>query len=119
MLTRYKQPIDVHLMHPTTWRDVDFRRMYRRSKDGSARQRVDWNIHNDRIVRELLRTLKIVSGAKRDWAEPFRYLHASADRLVGHLGCHGVLLRHRQAHRHVLGQIHPGRRLAAHADIDL
>jgi len=77
-LLRYKQPLDVHLMHPTVWRDSSFRRAYKRADEGRARQRVDWNEHNERIVTRVLRVLEIVSRSRKPWGKPFRHLHASA-----------------------------------------
>jgi hypothetical protein len=82
-LIRYKKPIEVHLLHLTTWRDVPYRRQERKTPDGAERQRVDWNRHNSKIVDRLIRALEIASKPKgASWREPFYLLHRSAKAIL-------------------------------------
>jgi len=82
-LIRYKNPIEVHLLHLTVWRDPDYRLSQRTTSIGRERRRIDWNRHNDRIVTLLVGALRTVSGRKGcDWREPFQHLHHSVTAIL-------------------------------------
>ncbi len=81
-LEKYKKPIEVHLLHMTVWRDVDYRKQQDTTTKGKDRQRCDWNIHNRRIIRLLLRALDDVSKSPLNWGVPFRHLYCSVKSIL-------------------------------------
>jgi hypothetical protein len=83
LLKGYKQPIEVHLLHLTDWRDVAYRTAERATSDGKKRQRPDWNRENAQLVELLLRALNRVSRSSANpWTEPFQHLHRTARAVV-------------------------------------
>jgi hypothetical protein len=83
----YKEPIEVHVLHLSMWRDADYRL-------GNGRcQRPDWDKHNPIIIDLLFKALEKVSEpmtpssseeekATTSWRTPFRYLHSSAKAIL-------------------------------------
>lgn len=80
-LAKYKQPIEVHLLHLTNWRDFDFRT---RSSTGSQStlDRPNWNNEASKIVELIIAALKCVSEqGTTGWPTAFKALfHASQER---------------------------------------
>lgn len=81
VLADYKHPIEVHLLHLTAWRDVEYRTDHATTPKGATRDRPDWNVENVQIVSELLDALGEVSHPSTKWQQPFTDLHA-ASRIV-------------------------------------
>jgi hypothetical protein len=77
-LEKYKNPIGVHLLHLTDWRDFDFRSSRDTTSRGATRGRPDWNRDADGIVRLILQSLKYVSEQSGPWQMPFRDLYDAA-----------------------------------------
>lgn len=82
-LTPYKRPIEVHLLHMTLWRDPNYRLQLGDTSDGQARQRLDWNVENRKIVDLLLQALHEISKPQDSaWHQPFRHLHDSCQAVL-------------------------------------
>jgi hypothetical protein len=79
-LAKYKNPIEVHLLHLTDWRDRDYRHSHAIGKD-AKKARPDWNHDAILIVSLVFDALKDVSCQGSKWQKPFRRLHdASTER---------------------------------------
>ena len=75
-LIRYKNPIEVHLLHLTVWRDRDYRLSQRTTSKGRERRRIHLESPQrpDRhVAGGALRTALAREGC--DWHEPFQHLH--------------------------------------------
>ncbi len=81
LANQYKHAIEVHLLHLTAWRDVNFRTLNSSTIKGSKRGRPDWNRDNTRIVDKLLEALEEVSKQTGDWQQPFTELYSAAMNL--------------------------------------
>lgn len=82
-LAAYKDPISVHLMHLTAWRDYDYRSTHHATKQGTTRQRPDWNADNDPLIDSVFAALGEVAAAGVSWSRPFADLQAAcADALL-------------------------------------
>jgi hypothetical protein len=85
-LEEYKHPIEVHVLHMTDWRDVDYRKQkFTTSKDierQQERQRIDWNMDNAIIVNLLLQALDEVSKSASNWGVPFHHLYSSVKSIL-------------------------------------
>jgi hypothetical protein len=81
-LTKYKKPIEIHLLHLTHWRDFDFRTQH--STGGAAMtDRPNWNSEANKIVELILeKALKNISEqGNAGWPLAFKaLLEASKDR---------------------------------------
>jgi hypothetical protein len=73
-LAEYKNPIEVHLLHFTDFRDSDYRALHTTGK-GATRDRPDWNRVAVPIVNLIFDALKNVSDQGSDWQRPFKDLH--------------------------------------------
>ncbi len=73
-LEQYKNPIEVHLLHLTDWRDFDYRSRNTTGR-GATRGRPDWNRDAIPIVSLIFEALKYVSQQVGPWQRPFRDLH--------------------------------------------
>jgi hypothetical protein len=72
-----KNPIEVHLLHLTDWRDFDYRNRNPTGL-GATRGRPDWNRDAIPIVRLVLDALRYVSQQIEPWQTPFRDLYDAA-----------------------------------------
>lgn len=73
-LAKYKKPIELHLLHLTDWRDLEYRNL--NATGGSVNnRRPDWNEEAARIVEAILEALKCVSEQMSKWQQPFRDLY--------------------------------------------
>jgi hypothetical protein len=71
-LDRYKDPISVHLMHLTAWRDLNYRATHRASRRGVTRFRIDWNQENAVLVDAISNALsEVASRTTEPWHQPF------------------------------------------------
>ncbi|MGB9404174.1 MAG: hypothetical protein WCA98_11580 [Candidatus Acidiferrales bacterium] len=73
-LTKYKNPIEVHLLHLVDFRDFDYRTRNTAGR-GATRGRPDWNQEAIPILDLIFGALKDVSDQASDWRQPFRDLH--------------------------------------------
>ena len=79
-LQKFENPIEVHLLHLTDWRDSDYR-SHNTSEAGATRGRPDWNHEATLIVESLLEALDYASQQAGDWSQPFKELYrASGER---------------------------------------
>lgn len=81
-LAKYKKPIEVHLLHLTNWRDLDFRTMH---STGSAAttDRPDWNSEASKIAELLIEKAlkKVTEQGTTGWPLAFKALfEASRER---------------------------------------
>jgi hypothetical protein len=82
-LAQLRRPIEVHLLHLTSWRDISFRLAY--SADFTT-YRYDWNRETTRMVALLHKALRSASNPPGDWKTPFKELYdASRARLANKL----------------------------------
>ena len=90
-LEEYEQPIEVHLLHLTEWRDPGHRKIHGVGKHAN-KHRPDWNLEAAGIVEAILDALRWVSDHAGNWQRPFRDLHqASRTR---YLDTHSVWPKH-------------------------
>lgn len=81
-VARFKEPIEVHLLHITAYRDVAYRQAAASMPTGLQRQRIDWDGENPQIIDALLDALDTASRTPgADWCRPFQLLHSSASAL--------------------------------------
>lgn len=78
----YKEPIEVHLLHITAWRDVPYRQSQSMTPDGLPRQRIDWDHKIPVIVSDVKDALATVANTRSaPWAVPFTLLSDSVAAL--------------------------------------
>lgn len=77
MLEGYKQSIEVHLLHLTAWRDVDYRTKHATGKYANATNR-DWNEQVAPLATSILDALKCASEKNSRWNRPFTELHKAS-----------------------------------------
>lgn len=79
-LIRYKPSIEVHLLHLTAWRDVDYRTSHRNDTQGKnlnygeERQRLDWNTEVPNIAAALASACREAANNASAWQGPFTRL---------------------------------------------
>jgi hypothetical protein len=79
-LENHRKPIEVHLLHLTDWRDLDYRNRNATGNDAN-KDRLDWDKEVTPIVDSIFEALKCVSEQTSDWQQPFRDLYnASTER---------------------------------------
>jgi hypothetical protein len=76
----YRAAIEVHLLHLTAWRDVDYRKQHANGSEGQARQRFDWDSQAVQIAQEIIDALGVAANRMTDWRTPFDFLHGVTDR---------------------------------------
>jgi hypothetical protein len=76
-LAKYKNPIEVHLLHLTDWRDRENRDRNATGRNAN-KYRPDWNHDATPIVHLIFDALKDVSEQGGDWQPPFRDLHEAS-----------------------------------------
>jgi hypothetical protein len=76
-LTKYKNSIEVHSLHLTDYRDLDYRTRHTSGK-GATRGRPDWNDEAVLIVEVIFKSLEYASEQKGRWQTPFRELYKAA-----------------------------------------
>ena len=82
VLVRIKTSINVHLLHLTAWRDVDFRSDPENALARPAAARLNWNREHPEIVGRINDALGEAANLATDWAAPLEALHtAAAERL--------------------------------------
>lgn len=82
-LDSIRASMEVHDLHLTAWRDPD----YRATHTDPARQRIDWNAEQAKIVDDLIDALKQVSPSlDTRWAKAFMLLHDTCTRVLHHGG---------------------------------
>lgn len=79
-LGSYKNSIEVHALHLTTWRDVTYRAANTTTTAGAARQRPNWNTDNQKIAQLLLDALEEISKISGAWQQPFTELYNAATK---------------------------------------
>jgi hypothetical protein len=75
-LEGYKQSIQVHLLHLTAWRDLDYRTKHATGKYANATRR-DWDTELAQLAVSILAALKCASEKSSRWSKPFTDLHAA------------------------------------------
>lgn len=84
-LEEFKNPIEVHVLHLTAWRDITYRTAEASSSQGQTRSRPDWNAVNAKIAEAILDALEAVSQGQGAWAIPFLALHHASTALMANL----------------------------------
>jgi hypothetical protein len=78
-LREYERPIEVHLLHLTDWRDVNYRSTH--APKGGKTDKPDWNQKASLIAEELIACLRYASEQTGRWQQPFKALYeATANR---------------------------------------
>lgn len=78
VLVRIKTSIDVHLLHLTAWRDVDYRSDPKNAFARPAAARLNWNREHPEIVGRINDALAEAAGLATDWTVPLESLHKAA-----------------------------------------
>jgi hypothetical protein len=78
-LEQYKNPIEVHLLHLTDWRDTAHRGLHASSQQGGTRQRTDWDSQASVAAESILGALKYTSEQPGPWQTPFKDLYDASN----------------------------------------
>lgn len=78
VLVRIKTSIDVHLLHLTAWRDVDYRSDPNNALARPAAARLNWNREHSEIVGRINDALGEAATQATDWTTPLESLHNAA-----------------------------------------
>jgi hypothetical protein len=78
VLVRIKTSIDVHLLHLTAWRDVDYRSNPKNALARPAAARLNWNREHPEIVGRINDALAEAATLATDWTVPLEALHKAA-----------------------------------------
>jgi hypothetical protein len=81
-LTRFKDPIAVHLHHITAWRDVAYRCAHFATPQGATRDRPDWGIETSALINEILASVGETADVAGRWQTPFVALRDACRQLV-------------------------------------
>jgi hypothetical protein len=82
ILVRIKASIDVHLMHLTAWRDLDYRSDPNNAVARPDTALIDWDREHPEIVLRISDALREAASRATYWQEPLECLHeAAAERL--------------------------------------
>lgn len=73
-LKGYKRSIEVHLLHLTAWRDLEYRTKHAKGKHANATNQ-DWNTDVAPLTESILDALKCASEKSSRWSKPFTALH--------------------------------------------
>jgi hypothetical protein len=76
-LEGYKQSIEVHLLHLTAWRDLDYRTKHATGQYANATRR-DWNKEVAPLAASILAALKCASEKSSRWSKPFTDLYEAS-----------------------------------------
>lgn len=77
-LEQYKNPVEVHLLHLTDWRDPIYCSQHLTSHTGSSRQRPNWNSEASAVVDLIFDALKNISQQTGAWQTPFKELYKAS-----------------------------------------
>ena len=78
VLVRIKASIDVHLLHLTAWRDVDYRSDPKNALARPTASRLNWNREHPEIVGRINDALAEAASLATDWTVPLESLHKAA-----------------------------------------
>ena len=81
-LTRFKDPIAVHVHHITAWRDVAYRSAHFATPQGATRDRPDWDFETPSLVSEILASINETANSQHPWQTPFVALRDACHALL-------------------------------------
>jgi hypothetical protein len=81
-LSRFKDPIAVHVHHITAWRDVAYRTRHLATRQGATRDRPDWDFETPSLISEVLASIDEAAAAAAPWQPPFVALRDACHALL-------------------------------------
>lgn len=76
----YKNSIEVHVLHLTSWRDTAYRTTNFTTAAGLTRGRPNWNTDNQKLAQLLLDSLEEISKVGGPWQQPLTDLCSAATK---------------------------------------